>query len=140
MIGNGLLIGRLTRILQAGMCFVFITLLAEAVMAAEDPRVKVARQTFAVLDMDGDQKITDVEFANWKVDGFMAHDRNKDTYLTQDEVLIAPEEFSELDRNGDGKVSGGELIDSRYGQFEPYDANGNLEIDLEEFTRVLAGE
>jgi Ca2+-binding EF-hand superfamily protein len=70
----------------------------------------------------------------------MAHDKNKDTYLTQDEVLIAPEEFSKLDRNGDGKVSGGELIDSRYGQFEPYDANRNREIDLEEFTRVLAGE
>ena len=137
MVGIGFATHKVTTVLLASMFFVF--LFADSVMA-EDARVKVARQTFAVLDMDGDQKITDVEFANRKVDGFMVHDRNKDTYLTQDEVLMTPEEFGKLDRNGDGKVSGGELIDSRYGQFEPYDANGNREIDLEEFTRVLAGD
>ena len=137
MVGIGFATHKVTTVLLASMFFVF--LFADSVMA-EDARVKVARQTFAVLDMDGDQKITDVEFANRKVDGFMVHDRNKDTYLTKDEVLMTPEEFGKLDRNGDGKVSGGELIDSRYGQFEPYDANGNREIDLEEFTRVLAGD
>ena len=137
MVGIVFATHKVTTVLLASMFFVF--LFADSVMA-EDARVKVARQTFAVLDMDGDQKITDVEFANRKVDGFMVHDRNKDTYLTQDEVLMTPEEFGKLDRNGDGKVSGGELIDSRYGQFEPYDANGNREIDLEEFTRVLAGD
>ena len=137
MVGIGFATHKVTTVLLASMFFVF--LFADSVMA-EDARVKVARQTFAVLDMDGDQKITDVEFANRKVDGFMVHDRNKDMYLTQDEVLMTPEEFGKLDRNGDGKVSGGELIDSRYGQFEPYDANSNREIDLEEFTRVLAGD
>ena len=137
MVGIGFATHKVTTVLLASMFFVF--LFADSVMA-EDARVKVARQTFAVLDMDGDQKITDVEFANRKVDGFMVHDRNKDTYLTQDEVLMTPEEFGKLDRNGDGKVSGGELIDSPYGQFEPYDANSNREIDLEEFTRVLAGD
>ena len=137
MVGIGFATRKVTTVLLSSMFFVF--LFADSVMA-EDARVKVARQTFAVLDMDGDQKITDVEFANRKVDGFMVHDRNKDTYLTQDEVLMTPEEFGKLDRNRDGKVSGGELIDSRYGQFEPYDANSNREIDLEEFTRVLAGD
>ena len=137
MVGIGFATHKVTTVLLASMLFVF--LFADSVMA-EDARVKVARQTFAVLDMDGDQKITDVEFANRKVDGFMVHDRNKDMFLTQDEVLMTPEEFGKLDRNGDGKVSGGELIDSRYGQFEPYDANSNREIDLEEFTRVLAGD
>ena len=137
MVGIGFATHKVTTVLLASMFFVF--LFADSVMA-EDARVKVARQTFAVLDMDGDQKVTDVEFANRKVDGFMVHDRNKDMYLTQDEVLMTPEEFGKLDRNRDGKVSGGELIDSRYGQFEPYDANSNREIDLEEFTRVLAGD
>ena len=137
MVGIGFATRKVTTVLLSSMFFVF--LFADSVMA-EDARVKVARQTFAVLDMDGDQKITDVEFANRKVDGFMVHDRNKDMYLTQDEVLMTPEEFGKIDRNRDGKVSGGELIDSRYGQFEPYDANSNREIDLEEFTRVLAGD
>ena len=137
MVGIGFATRKVTTVLLSSMFFVF--LFADSVMA-EDARGKVARQTFAVLDVDGDQKITDVEFANRKVDGFMVHDRNKDMYLTQDEVLMTPEEFGKIDRNRDGKVSGGELIDSRYGQFEPYDANSNREIDLEEFTRVLAGD
>ena len=126
--------------LQVGMCLVCIILLADVTMAAEDVRVEKVRDTFAILDINGDQKVTYVEFANMKIDGFMAHDRNKDNHLTQDEVAIPPEEFGKLDRTGDGKVSGGEFIDSRYGQFEPYDANKNGEIDLQEFTRVLAGE
>jgi Ca2+-binding EF-hand superfamily protein len=137
MVRIGFPICLLSGCLQAGMCLVCIILLADAGMAAEDARVEKARKTFSILDIDDDQKVTYVEFANMKIDGFMAHDRNKDNYLTQDEVLITPEEFGKLDRNGDGKVSGGEFIDSRYGQFEPYDANKNGEIDLQEFTRVL---
>jgi Ca2+-binding EF-hand superfamily protein len=111
-----------------------------AVMAAEDARVENARRAFSILDMDGDKKVTDVEFAIRKIDAFSAPDRNEDNYLSQDEVLITPERFKIIDRNGDGKISGVEFIDSDYGQFPPYDADRNGTVDLQELTKVLAGQ
>jgi Ca2+-binding EF-hand superfamily protein len=90
--------------------------------------------------MNADGKITYTEFANMKIDAFSAPDRNQDNYLGTDEVLIVPDEFSTIDRNSDGKISGVEFIDSRYGQFEPYDSDKNGEVDLQELTRMLAGE
>jgi hypothetical protein len=94
----------------------------------------------SILDMDGDKKVTDVEFAIRKIDAFSAPDRNEDNYLSQDEVLITPERFKIIDRNGDGKISGVEFIDSDYGQFPPYDADRNGTVDLQELTKVLAGQ
>jgi Ca2+-binding EF-hand superfamily protein len=111
-----------------------------AVIAAEDARVENARRAFSILDMDGDKKVTDVEFAIRKIDAFAAPDRNEDNYLSQDEVLITPERFKIIDRNGDGKISGVEFIDSDYGQFAPYDADRNGAVDLQELTQVLAGQ
>ena len=117
-----------------GVCF------AGTSMAAEDPRVESARRAFSILDMDGDKKVTDVEFAIRKIDAFATPDRNEDNYLSQDEVLITPEQFEIVDRNGDGKVSGVEFIDSDYGQFAPYDADKDGTVDLNELTHVLAGQ
>jgi Ca2+-binding EF-hand superfamily protein len=108
--------------------------------AADEARVENARRAFKILDMNGDKKVTYVEFANMKIDAFSAADHNEDNSLGEDEVLIASEEFGTIDRNADGKISGIEFVDSRYGQFEPYDADKNGEVDLQEFTRVLAGE
>lgn len=109
-------------------------------LAADGARVENARRAFKILDMDGDNKITYVEFANMKIDAFSAADSNEDNYLSDNEVLITPEQFKIIDRNGDGKVSGLEFIDSDYGQFAPYDADKDGIVDLNELTHVLAGQ
>lgn len=126
----------LTRLVAAACALAALTV---AALAADDARMENARRAFKILDMDGDEKVTYVEFANMKIDAFSAPDRNEDNYLGQDEVFIAPDEFGTIDRNSDGKISGVEFIDSRYGQFQPYDADKNGEVDLQELTRVLAG-
>jgi hypothetical protein len=118
----------------------FLMVCAGGVLAAEDARVENARRAFSILDIDGDKKVTDVEFAIRKIDAFSAPDRNEDNYLSQDEVLITPERFKTIDRNGDGKISGVEFIDSDYGQLAPYDADKNGTVDLNELTHVLAGQ
>jgi Ca2+-binding EF-hand superfamily protein len=127
-------------VVRIGIAMLLIICSAGAGFAADDPRMENAHRVFKILDMDGDEKVTYVEFANMKIDAFSAPDRNEDNYLGQDEVHIATDEFGTIDRNSDGKISGVEFIDSRYGQFEPYDANKNGEVDLQELTRVLAGE
>ena len=123
-----------------GIAIFLLLCSAATITAAEDPRVESARRAFSILDMDGDKKVTDVEFATRKIDAFSTPDRNEDNYLSQDEVLITPEQFKVVDQNGDGKVSGVEFIDSDYGQFAPYDADKDGIVDLNELTRVLAGQ
>ena len=125
---------------RLGMAVFLLSCLASATMAAVDARVENARRAFAILDMNGDQKITNVEFENRKIKAFSAPDRNQDNSLSEDEVLITPEQFGKIDRNADGKISGGEFIDSPYGQFESYDADKNGTVDLQELTRILAGQ
>ena len=107
--------------------------------AAEEPRVESARYAFAILDMDGDRKVTFKEFAYRKMEAFSAPDRNEDGYLAEDEVLLTPEQFDQVDLDGDGAIRLLEFIDSRYGQFEIYDSDRNGTVDLQEFTRNLAG-
>jgi Ca2+-binding EF-hand superfamily protein len=111
----------------------------QASQAAEDARLESARSAFAILDMDGDQKVTFREFAYRKMDAFSAPDRDGDGDLTAEEVLITPQQFKEVDRDGDGHIMLLEFIDSRYGQFEIYDADSNGTVDLPEFTRNLSG-
>jgi Ca2+-binding EF-hand superfamily protein len=113
---------------------------AGGTLAAEDVRVENARRAFSILDIDGDKKVTEVEFANRKIDAFAAPDRNEDNYLSAEEVLIGPEQFKKIDRNGDGKISGLEFIESDYGQLAPYDADKDGVVVLQELTRVLAGQ
>jgi Ca2+-binding EF-hand superfamily protein len=125
---------------KIGVAIFLLVCSAGAITAAEDPRVESARRAFSILDMDGDKKVTDVEFATRKIDAFSTPDRNEDNYLSEDEVRITPEQFKAVDRNGDGKVSGLEFINSDYGQFAPYDADKDGTVDLDELTRVLAGQ
>lgn len=116
-----------------------LALPAAEARAAEGSRIEAARAAFAILDMDGDRKVTFKEFAYRKMEAFSVPDRNEDGYLTEDEVLLTPEQFDQADRDGDGAIRLLEFIDSRYGQFEIYDADRNGKVDLQEFTRNLAG-
>jgi hypothetical protein len=50
-------------------------------LAADNARVENARKAFAILDMNGDKKVTYVEFANMKIDAFSAPDRNENNTL-----------------------------------------------------------
>jgi Ca2+-binding EF-hand superfamily protein len=126
---------------RAAVWLLSIQLLQPAAGAAAqaDPRLENAQSIFAILDMDGDRKVTFREFAFRKMDAFSKIDSDQDGYLAADEVLLTPEQFVEVDRDQDGKVGLLEFIDSRYGQFEIYDIDNSGAADVQEFTRKLAG-
>ncbi|HXV23948.1 MAG TPA: hypothetical protein VED46_06795 [Alphaproteobacteria bacterium] len=117
----------------------FLLCLAGGGLAADAERLKSAQRAFATLDADGDQLVTFEEFASKKILAFSAPDRNRDNYLSSDELRITPEQFGSLDRDGDGKISGVEFVDSPYGQFEAYDSDKNGTITFEEFSDTLIG-
>lgn len=116
-----------------------LALPAAEARAAEGSRIEAARAAFAILDMDGDRKVTFKEFAYRKMDAFSSVDGNKDGYLEEGEVMLAPEQFASADQDGDGHIRLLEFIDSRYGRFDIYDADTDGTVDLEEFTRNLVG-
>jgi hypothetical protein len=76
-----------------------------AAAAQEHSRLENAESMFAILDMDGDRKVTFREFALRKMDAFSKADVDQDGFLAADEVLLTPEQFSESDRDQDGKVA-----------------------------------
>ena len=123
-----------------GLAAILTIFVVGGASAAEDPRVENAKRAFAILDIDGDGKVTNDEFANRKIEAFSSVDRNEDNSLGPEEVRVTPEQFSKVDRDGDGKISGVEFIDSPYGQFAAYDADKNRVVDLQELTRLLAGQ
>jgi Ca2+-binding EF-hand superfamily protein len=98
-----------------------------------------AESMFAILDMDGDRKVTFREFAMRKTDAFSKADSDQDGFLAADEVLLPPEQFAQADRDRDGKVGLVEFIDSRYGQFDLYDIDESGAVDVQEFARTLVG-
>ena len=123
-----------------GLAAILTIFVAGGTSAAENPRVENAKRAFAILDIDGDGKVTNDEFANRKIEAFSSVDRNEDNYLSAEEVHITPEQFSKVDRDGDGKISGVEFIDSPYGQFVSYDMDKNAVVELRELARLLAGQ
>lgn len=113
---------------------------AAGAAAQADPRLENAKSMFAILDMDGDRKVTFREFALRKMDAFSKADSDQDGYLATEEVLLTSEQYAEADRDQDGKVTLLEFIDSRYGEFDTYDTDKSGVVDVQEFTRNLVGD
>jgi Ca2+-binding EF-hand superfamily protein len=119
----------------------FVLLLCVSAAAiAQDPRIEIARRAFAMLDDNGDGKVTFEEFQGKKILAFTARDKNQDNRLSRDEVQITREQFDAIDQNKDGMISGLEFLDSPSGQFETYDLDKNGSIDLQEFINVFVGK
>jgi len=126
---------------QRLIAFAFTIVLCVGTAAhAEDPRTESVRKAFAMVDQNGDGKVTFEEFEAQKIITFSAHDKNQDNSLSRDEVHFTREQFDALDHNKDGKISGLEFDDSPLGRFETYDLNKDGFIDLQEFMKILVGK
>ena len=89
---------------------------------------------FAIIDKDGDGKITRAEWTERKMEVFFQKDANRDTRLTREEFsTISQAEFDAADLDGDGKLSTFEFDQAAFTNFEAVDANGDGAITLEEF-------
>lgn len=92
------------------------------------------------FDTDGDGKLSPTEAAELppvERDGFAKFDKNKDGYLTQEE-MPRPPRFEDHDKDGDGKLSPAEAQEippvQREG-FEKFDTNGDGFLTRDEMPR-----
>jgi hypothetical protein len=91
-------------------------------------------KVFAIIDKDGDGKVTRAEFTERKMEIFFLRDVNRDTRLSRDEFsTISQAAFDSADLDGDGMLSTFEFDQASFAKFEAVDANGDGVITLEEF-------
>jgi len=90
---------------------------------------------FAETDENKDGRIDREEFQHRAVEIFYFADRDKDGYLSQEEVatgLVFPEDFEHADRNGDGRISLYEFVQVRFATFDQVDTNHDGVLSVEE--------
>ena len=104
--------------------------LAEEAVAPHDPKA-----AFTETDTNADGRIDRQEFHERVVEIFYHGDRDKDGYLTKDELIAAvvfEEDFVGSDRNSDGKLSLYEFIDIRFDTFDEVDEDHDGVLSVEE--------
>ena len=99
------------------------------------PKNQDPRAAFAETDENHDSRIDREEFQHRVVEIFYFGDRDKDGYLTQEELVAAvtfPDDFKNADRNHDGRISLYEFIQVRFATFDAVDADHDGVLSVEE--------
>ena len=105
---------------------------------AHDPHA-----AFRETDRDGDGSVDQDEFHLRLVEIFFHGDRDKDGYMTYEEiaaVAIFQEDWSEVDLNQDGRVSLHEFARKRFEDYEEVDANHDGLLSESEVVRAFEAE
>ncbi len=103
--------------------------------ARHDPKV-----AFTETDENRDGRIDRPEFVARLVEIFFHGDRDKDGFLTVQEMEIVvsfPEDFRGADTSGDGKISMPEFLRARAGSFDEADADSDGMLSLEEVVVIF---
>ena len=115
--------------------FVALLALAAAPAFAKEPaQPHDPRAAFAETDGNADGRIDREEFHVRMVEIFFHGDRDKNGYMTTEELAGAvdfPQDFENADRNGDARISLYEFIQVRFATFDEVDADhdGLLSVD-----------
>jgi Ca2+-binding EF-hand superfamily protein len=107
----------------------------EAAVPRHDPRA-----AFAEADTNHDGKIDREEFQERMVEIFFFGDRDKDGYMTWEElvpVVAFPEDFRDADRNGDGRYSFYEFVRVRFDDYDVVDTDQDGLLSLDEIVAVF---
>ena len=122
---------RILHLLPLGL----IVLTASAGLAAEPAKPQDPKTAFSEADENHDGRIDREEFHHRVVEIFYFGDRDKDGYLTQQELVAAvvfPDDFEDADRSGDGRISLYEFIQVRFATFDEVDADHDGVLSVEE--------
>jgi hypothetical protein len=120
---------RISRLFVALLALAALPAFAEEAVKSHDPRV-----AFAETDENSDGRIDREEFHHRVVEIFFHGDRDKDGYMTNEELAGAvefPKDFENADRNGDDRISLYEFIQVRFATFDEVDTDqdGVLSVD-----------
>jgi|APFre7841882724_1041349.scaffolds.fasta_scaffold42797_1 hypothetical protein len=83
-------------------------------------------------DKDNDGSIDIDEFVAYEIELFTAADKNRDRFLTPQEVAAPEALFRAADRNNDGRLSLGEAVASKVIDFFEIDTNKDGVITVQE--------
>jgi Ca2+-binding EF-hand superfamily protein len=120
---------RISRLFVALLALAVAPAFAEEAAKAHDPRA-----AFAETDENADGRVDREEFHHRIVEIFFHGDRDKDGYMTTEELVATvefPKDFEDADRDGDARISLYEFIQVRFATFDEVDANhdGVLSVD-----------
>ena len=117
-------------------CAALLALAALPAFAEEPARPPQDPQAaFKQTDENGDGRIDREEFHHRMVEIFFHGDRDKDGYMTQEELAGAvefPKDFEGADRNGDGRISLYEFVQVRFATFDEVDTDHDGLLSVEE--------
>jgi Ca2+-binding EF-hand superfamily protein len=122
---------RLTLLLSLGL----FTLTASAGLADEPAKTHDPRAAFTEADENHDGRIDREEFHHRVVEVFYHGDRDKDGYLTLEELKVAvvfPDDFDDADRNSDDRISLYEFVQVRFATFDEVDEDDDGLLSVEE--------
>ena len=109
---------------------------AEEAAKAHDPRA-----AFAETDENADGRVDREEFHHRMVEIFFHGDRDKDGYMTNEELVATvefPKDFENADRNGDTRISLYEFIQVRFATFDEVDADHDGVLSEAEVVEAFA--
>ena len=112
-----------------------LALAASPAFGDEAAKRQDPRAAFAETDENKDGRIDREEFQHRVVEIFYFADRDKDGYLSHEEViagLVFPEDFAHADRDGDGRISLYEFVQVRFATFDEVDADHDGVLSVEE--------
>jgi hypothetical protein len=116
-------------------CAVLLALVALPAFAEEPAKTHDPRAAFGETDRNGDARVDREEFHHRMVEIFFHGDRDKDGYMTTDELAAAvefPKDFEGADRNADGRISLYEFIQVRFATFDEVDTDKDGLLSVEE--------
>ncbi len=93
------------------------------------------RAAHAEVDQNEDGQIDHEEFHLRMVEIFFHGDRDKDGFMSFEEieaVVVYPAGLRRADRNGDGRISLHEFVRHRFGDFEAVDTNADGLLSVQE--------
>lgn len=96
---------------------------------------------FEAADTDGDDLVSEGEFARDAAAAFAGLDANRDRKLTPQELgPHDPAAFARVDANGDGVLTFKEVMDFKMKAFKAADTNKDDHLSFDEMTRSVAGK
>jgi hypothetical protein len=120
-----------------------LLLSAPAAFAKDEAKGQDPREAFAETDQNADGRVDRAEFHHRMVEIFFHGDRDKDGYMTSEELAQAvefPKDFDDADRDGDARISLYEFIQVRFATFDEVDADHDGLLSVEEVVKAFEGK